>query len=150
MIDTRTAPYAALILRVTLGILFLAHAGLKVFVFTPAGAAQFFGSLGLPPALAYLTIAGRGGRRHCPDRSASITRWVALALIPVLLGAIASVHGPAGFFFNNPNGGWEYLAFWIAALVAQALLGDGALRSAGRIGKDCSRFVRPLGLRTRR
>ena len=126
MIDTRTAPYAALILRITLGILFLAHAGLKVFVFTPAGAAQFFGSLGLPPALAYLTIAVEavGGIALILG---IFTRWVALALIPVLIGAIAFVHGPAGFFFNNPNGGWEYLAFWIAALVAQALLGDGAL-----------------------
>jgi putative oxidoreductase len=126
MIDTRTAPYAALILRITLGILFLAHAGLKVFVFTPAGAAQFFGSLGLPPALAYLTIAAEtaGGIALIVG---FFTRWVSLALIPVLLGAIAFVHGPAGFFFNNPNGGWEYLAFWIAALVTQALLGDGAL-----------------------
>jgi putative oxidoreductase len=126
MIDTRTAPYAALILRITLGILFLAHAGLKVFVFTPAGAAQFFGSLGLPPALAYLTIAAEtaGGIALIVG---FFTRWVSLALISVLLGAIAFVHGPAGFFFNNPNGGWEYLAFWIAALVTQALLGDGAL-----------------------
>jgi putative oxidoreductase len=126
MIDNRTAPYAALILRVTLGVLFLAHAGLKVFVFTPAGAAQFFGSLGLPPALAYLTILVEtvGGLALILG---FYTRWVSLALIPVLLGAIAFVHGPAGFFFNNPNGGWEYLAFWIAALVAQALLGDGAL-----------------------
>ncbi|MBB3019224.1 putative oxidoreductase [Microvirga lupini] len=126
MIDTRTAPYAALILRITLGVLFLAHAGLKVFVFTPAGAAQFFGSLGLPPALAYLTIAAEtlGGIALILG---FFTRWVSLALIPILLGAIVFVHGPAGFFFNNPNGGWEYLAFWIAALVAQALLGDGAL-----------------------
>ncbi|MFL4996811.1 MAG: DoxX family protein [Microvirga sp.] len=126
MVDTRTAPYAALILRITLGILFLAHAGLKVFVFTPAGAAQFFGNLGLPPALAYLTIAAEtaGGIALIVG---FFTRWVSLALIPVLLGAIAFVHGPAGFFFNNPNGGWEYLAFWIAALVTQALLGDGAL-----------------------
>jgi putative oxidoreductase len=126
MIDTRTAPYAALILRITLGLLFLAHAGLKVFVFTPAGAAQFFGSLGLPPALAYLTIAAEtaGGIALI---AGFFTRWVSLALIPILLGAIAFVHGPAGFFFNNPNGGWEYLAFWIAALVTQALLGDGAL-----------------------
>ena len=126
MIDSRTAPFAALILRITLGILFLAHAGLKVFVFTPAGAAQFFGSLGLPPALAYLTIAVEavGGIALILG---IFTRWVALALIPVLIGAIAFVHGPAGFFFNNPNGGWEYLAFWIAALVVQALLGNGAL-----------------------
>ena len=48
MIDSRTAPYAALVLRVTLGALFLAHAGLKLFVFTPAGTAKFFGSLGFP------------------------------------------------------------------------------------------------------
>lgn len=131
MIDIRTASYAALILRVTLGVLFLAHAGLKVFVFTPAGAAQFFGSLGLPPALAYLTIAVEtiGGIALILG---VYTRWVSLALIPILLGAIAFVHGPAGFFFNNPNGGWEYLAFWIAALVTQALLGDGAL--AVRVG----------------
>jgi len=126
MIDTRTAPYAAFILRVTLGIMFLAHAALKLFVFTPAGTAQFFGSLGLPPALAYLTILVEtvGGVALILGFH---TRWVSLALIPVLLGAIAFVHGPAGFFFNNPNGGWEYLAFWIAALAAQALLGDGAL-----------------------
>jgi putative oxidoreductase len=134
MVDTRTAPYAALILRITLGILFLAHAGLKVFVFTPAGAAQFFGSLGLPPALAYLTIAAEtaGGIALLLG---FFTRWVSLALIPVLLGAIAFVHGPAGFFFNNPNGGWEYLAFWIAALVTQALLGDGALAVRARSAK---------------
>jgi putative oxidoreductase len=133
MIDTRTAPYAALILRITLGILFLAHAGLKVFVFTPAGAAQFFGSLGLPPVLAYFTILVEtlGGLALI---AGFYTRWAALALVPVLLGAIVTVHGPAGFFFNNPNGGWEFLALWIVALVAQALLGDGAY--AVRSGSD--------------
>jgi putative oxidoreductase len=125
-VDARTAPYAALLLRVSLGVLFLAHAGLKVFVFTPAGAAKFFGSLGLPPELAYLTIAAEvvGGVALILG---VFTRWVALALIPVLLGAIVTVHGPAGFFFTNANGGWEYPAFWTVALAVQALLGDGAL-----------------------
>jgi putative oxidoreductase len=139
MVDTRTAPYAALILRVTLGILFLAHAGLKVFVFTPAGAAQFFGSLGLPPALAYVTILVEtvGGLALI---AGFYTRWAALALVPVLLGAIVTVHGPAGFFFNNPNGGWEYLALWIVALVAQALLGDGAYAITGRSDKLAGQF----------
>ncbi|MCH8962722.1 MAG: hypothetical protein IH820_15745 [Bacteroidetes bacterium] len=37
----RNPDLAALILRVTLGVLFLAHAGLKIVVFTPAGTAQF-------------------------------------------------------------------------------------------------------------
>lgn len=125
MIDTRTAPYAALVLRVTLGALFLAHAGLKIFVFTPAGTAQFFGSLGLPPALAYLIILAEVAGALALILGV-YTRWAALALIPILLGAIVTVHGPAGFFFSNPKGGWEFLAFWILALLTQALLGNGA------------------------
>ncbi|WP_235054305.1 DoxX family membrane protein [Novosphingobium lindaniclasticum] len=52
-----SAPYGALILRIALGALFIAHFALKLFVFTPAGAAAFFGRLGLPPALAYVTMA---------------------------------------------------------------------------------------------
>ena len=125
MIDTRTAPYAAFLLRVTLGLLFLAHAGLKLFVFTPAGTAQFFGSLGLPPALAYLVIAAEtlGGIALVLG---IYSRLVALALTPILLGAIVTVHGAAGFFFSNPNGGWEFLALWVVGLVGVALLGDGA------------------------
>ncbi len=134
MIDTRTAPYAALTLRVSLGILFLAHAGLKVFVFTPAGAAGFFESLGLPGALAYLTILAEilGGIALI---AGVYTRIVAVALIPILLGAIFTVHGAAGFFFDNEGGGWEYPAFWIVALIVQSLLGDGAhaLRPTTRI-----------------
>ena len=125
MIDSRTAPFAALLLRVTLGGVFLAHAALKLFVFTPAGTAKFFASVGVPGELAYLSIAAEilGGVALIVGFR---TRIVALALTPVLLGAIVLVHGSAGFFFNNPNGGWEYPAFWIVALVAQALLGDGA------------------------
>lgn len=125
MIDSRTAPYAALVLRVTLGALFLAHAGLKLLVFTPAGTAKFFGSLGFPPELAYLVMTV-----EVLSGIALIlgvwTRYAALAGIPVLLGAIFTVHGAAGFFFTNPKGGWEFPAFWAIALVAQALLGDGA------------------------
>jgi putative oxidoreductase len=125
MIDTRTAPYAATVLRVALGILFLAHAGLKLFVFTPGGTAQFFGSLGLPGALAYVVILTEvvGGIALI---AGIYSRIAALALTPILLGAIFTVHGPAGFFFSNPNGGWEFLALWIVGLIAVALLGDGA------------------------
>jgi putative oxidoreductase len=125
MIDSRTAPYAALVLRVTLGALFLAPASLKLFVFTPAGTAKFFGSLGFPPEFAYLVMTV-----EVLSGIALIlgvwTRYAALAGIPVLLGAIFTVHGAAGFFFTNPKGGWEFPAFWAIALVAQALLGDGA------------------------
>jgi putative oxidoreductase len=125
MIDYRTAPYAALVLRVTLGALFLAHAGLKLFVFTPAGTAKFFGSHGFPPELAYLVMTV-----EVLSGVALIlgvwTRYAALAGVPILLGAIVMVHGSAGFFFTNPKGGWEFPAFWLVGLVSQALLGDGA------------------------
>jgi putative oxidoreductase len=125
MIDGRTAPHAALIMRVCLGILFLMHGGQKLFVFGPAGTAGFFGSLGLPAVLAYLVIA--------LEMSAGIAlilgvyaRLAALAGIPVLLGAIFLVHAPLGFFFSNPGGGWEFPAFWAITCLVQALLGDGS------------------------
>jgi putative oxidoreductase len=61
------------------------------------------------------------------------TRIAAIVVLPILLGAIFTVHGAAGFFFTNPHGGWEYPAFWSIALIVQALLGDGAfaLRFSG-------------------
>jgi putative oxidoreductase len=125
MIDNRTAPYAVFLLRVSLGLLFLAHAALKIFVFTPAGTVQFFASLGLPPLLAYATMTAEvlGGIGLILG---IYSRIVALALVPIIMGAIFTVHGAAGFFFNNPNGGWEYLALWAVGLVAVSLLGDGA------------------------
>ena len=55
MINRTTAPYAALLLRLSLGVMFLAHSVyLKAFVFTLPGTAQFFQSIGLPGLFAYL------------------------------------------------------------------------------------------------
>lgn len=117
---------AALLLRVSLGGLFLAHAWLKYAVFTPKGAAQFFASLGVPGWFAYVTIAAEvlGGVALILGFQTSL---VALALIPVLLGAAILAHGPNGFWFTNENGGWEYPAFWALTLLVQSLLGGGAL-----------------------
>lgn len=119
------ADLAALILRVTNGVLFLLHAGLKLFVFTPAGTVGFFESIGLPGFLAYIVIAAEllGGVALILGYK---TRIVSLGLILVLLGAIFTVHLSAGFFFSNANGGWEYPAFWAVTLLVLSLLGDGA------------------------
>jgi putative oxidoreductase len=123
--DVANADLAATILRVSTGVLFLAHAWLKLVIFTPAGTATYFESLGLPGALAYLVIAAElfGGLALILGVA---TRWVSLALVPVLLGSIYVPHGAAGFFFSNTGGGWEFPAFWAVTLVVQALLGDGA------------------------
>ncbi len=119
------AELAALILRVSTGLLFLAHAGLKLFIFTPAGTVGYFASLGLPGPLAYLVIAAElfGGIALILG---VWTRTVSLALVPILLGSIYVPHGAAGFFFSNEGGGWEFPAFWAVVMVVQALLGSGA------------------------
>lgn len=121
---TDNAALAALILRVTQGIFFIAHAGLKIFVFTPAGTVGFFQSIGLPGPLAYLVIAAEllGGIALLVGFK---TRIVSLALVPIMLGALFTTHLSAGFFFSNEGGGWEYPAFWTVALIVQALLGSG-------------------------
>ncbi len=119
------ADYAATILRLAMGVLFLIHGGLKLFVFTPAGTAGYFVSLGLPGPLAYLVIAAEilGGIALILG---VYSRWVSLALVPILLGSIYVPHGAAGFLFSNEGGGWEFPAFWAVALIVQALLADGA------------------------
>ena len=139
MIDSKTAPYAALILRVSLGVMFLAHGlYLKIFVFTVGGTVGFFESLGLPAVLAYTTIAAEslGGLALILG---VFTRWVSLALLPVLLGALW-VHSGNGWLFTAEGGGWEYPLFLAAAALTQALLGDGAhaLKPSGGVARMVS------------
>src|SRR5437773_2085654 len=133
MTNPEQAAVAALLLRLALGVMFLAHAWVKVKVFTPSGTAQFFKSLGLPGELAYLTIAAEivGGVLLILGVE---TRWVALALVPLMLGTIVLVHGKAGWQFTNKDGGWEYPAFWVVGLLALALLGDGAAALGPMLG----------------
>src|SRR5260221_11749869 len=104
MIDTRTAPYAALLLRVSLGLLFLAHASIKLFVFTPAGTAKFFASVGVPPDLAYVVMTAEvvGGIALVLGLW---TRVVPIAATPLLFGAIFTAPRAARFPFPNHPGG---------------------------------------------
>lgn len=125
MIDTRLAPYGVLGLRVALGLMFIAHAWLKLVVFTPAGFAGFLGQVGLPAFLAWPIILAEllGGLAIL---TGFYGRYVSLALLPVLLGALM-VHAPNGWLFTAANGGWEYPAFLALAALAHGLIGDGAL-----------------------
>ena len=52
-------------------------------------------------------------------------RYVSIALMPVLLGALL-VHAPNGWLFTAANGGWEYPAFLVVAALTHILAGDGA------------------------
>lgn len=128
--------FGVLLLRVSLGVMWIAHALLKLFVFTLPGTATFFESVGLPGVLAYPVFAAElmGGLALVLGVYA---RQVSLALLPVILTA-ASVHIPNGWLFTNPGGGWEYPVFLIAASAVLWLLGDGAwsLRRSNRLTFD--------------
>jgi len=142
--DATLAEWGAALLRIALGIMFLAHSVvLKLLTYGLPGTAAFFQNAGLPGWLAYVTFACEavGGVLLLLGIQA---RWVALALSPFLLGALFAVHLPNGWVFTSPGGGWEYPAYLFVLCVAQALLGDGALalspsRSLGILpGRDAA------------
>lgn len=119
------ADWGVLLLRVSLGILFLAHSiVLKLVTYGADGTAQFFVGVGLPGWLAYVTIVWElvGGILLVLGVQ---TRLVSLILSPILLGALFFVHLGNGWVFTNTNGGWEYPAYLFVLCMAQALLGDG-------------------------
>lgn len=124
MIDSRTAPYAALLLRLALGIMFLAHGITKLVVFTPAGTAKFFESVGFAGWLAYPIIAFEivAGALLILG---IFSRWVAV-VAAIELFVASTVHFANGWTFTNPGGGWEYPVFLAVAAAALALLGGGA------------------------
>ncbi len=118
------ADWGATLLRVSLGAMWIAHALLKLLVFTLPGTARFFGSVGFPGFLAYPVFAAEllGGLMLVLGLYA---RQAALALVPVMLAAM-SVHLGNGWVFTSPGGGWEYPLFLAVASVVQWLVGDGA------------------------
>lgn len=114
---------AALMLRLSLGTMFLAHGLLKVLVFTLPGTAKFFASVGFPAWTAY-PVTGMEIVGGTLLLLGIYTRWTSIALLPVLLGAL-SVHVGNGWLYTNANGGWEYAAFLAMVTTALAVLGGG-------------------------
>lgn len=120
-----TNDWAALALRNALGWMFIAHGLLKFFVFTLAGTAGFFESVGFPGWLAYI-VAPAEVAIGIALVLGVYTRAFALAGLFVLLGALW-VHLHNGWLFTSKNGGWEYPAFLVVAAVSVALLGSGQI-----------------------
>lgn len=124
MTNLNNSDFAAFALRVSSGSLFVAHAWLKLSVFTIAGTVGYFESLGLPGFLAYLTIFAElfGGIALILGIG---TRLASLMLIPILLGA-TWIHSGNGWLFSSEGGGWEFPLFWAVVQAAIAVLGSGA------------------------
>jgi putative oxidoreductase len=123
--EKATTPYAAFLLRVTLGIAFLAHGLLlKIATFGFGGVMGYFGSIGYPPVFgAIVAIA---------ETAAGIalilgvwTRLVSILAVPIMIGATIQ-HLPNGWIFSARGGGWEFPAMWTVLMLVQAGLGAGA------------------------
>ncbi|MEM1435272.1 MAG: DoxX family protein [Pseudomonadota bacterium] len=128
--DDRTTPAGTdaglLVLRIGLAIVFLAHSVyLKLMVFTLAGTAGFFESLGLPASLAYLVFGAEaiGGVLLI---TGLFVRPTALVLAVISLGALWA-HAGAGWLFSAEGGGWEYPAFLMITSAVLILTGPGRL-----------------------
>lgn len=125
---TVSSEWGATLLRVSLGVMWIAHALLKWWVFTLPGTAQYFVSVGLPGWLAYPVFATEllGGLALVLGLYA---RQAALLLTPIMSVA-AWVHAPNGWVHTSAGGGWEYPVFLVIASLALWLIGDGALTLA--------------------
>jgi putative oxidoreductase len=120
-----TTPYAAALLRVTLGLAFLAHGlALKVMTFGIGGTMGYFGSIGYPPVFGAIVAVAEVAAGVALIAGVWV-RAVSLLAIPIMVGATIQ-HLPNGWVFTAAGGGWEFPAMWTALLLVQAGLGAGA------------------------
>jgi putative oxidoreductase len=124
MVD-QARPFALLLARVAIGVIFLVHGYQKFATMGIAGTTKFFESVGIPlaglaaPAVAVLEVAG----------GLALILGAALPIAGTLLaldmlGAIAFVHGANGL---AGDGGYEFVLALAAASLAVGFTGGGAL-----------------------
>lgn len=115
---------AALVLRIVVGALFIAHGYQKVFVMGIGNMSGMFGQMGAPlpalsgPLIALLEFVGGIGLLL-----GIFTRVFGFLLACDMLGAILLVHGKNGFFLPK---GFEFVLDNLALALALAFLGAGA------------------------
>jgi putative oxidoreductase len=120
-------PYGALVLRLVLGVIYIAHAYLALVVMGPAKAAEYQRAMHIPlPEIGVWYLIAAHGLGGILLILGLLVRWAALANIPVIAGALWFVHLQQGFFIFGSKIGYEYMLVLLGATIAQALLGAGA------------------------
>lgn len=122
--DSSRFDLALTVLRVVVGIVFLAHGGQKLFDLGLAGTVELFGNMDVPlasitgPAVAFVEFFGGAALVF-----GLFTRVAAIGVGIVMIGAIVFVHLPNGFFLPN---GIEFAFTLLGAATTLALAGPGA------------------------
>jgi len=135
--------WSSLILRVMLGIVMLPHGAQKLLGWF--GGFGFGGTMGffteqmhLPAVIAFLVIVGEffGSLGLI---AGFLTRFITASYVTIMLGAIATVHLPNGFFMNwsgkQPGEGFEYHLLVIGMSLALLIAGGGKWSVDGAIAK---------------
>ena len=135
---TTRAGWGITVLRIIVGIIFMAHGSQKLFGWFGggglAGTAQFMESLGLTPAT--LMAALSGGAEFFGGLALVIgllVRPAAVALIGLLVVAIFSVHINNGLFMQN--NGYEFALALLGGAVAVLFEGAGRASVDGVISR---------------
>ena len=124
--DRAAVDWSLLVLRVVLGIVFMAHGAQKLFgAFGGPGLGAIVQMMG---PIGYLVTIGEffGGLGLVVG---ILPRFSAGSIIVIMLGAIGMVHGKVGFFMNwagqQAGEGYEYHLLAIAALLPIVIAGPG-------------------------
>ncbi len=128
---------ALLVLRLVLGIIFVAHGAQKLFGSFGGpglkGTADFFEQLGIRPAYPMAVAVGAiefvGGILSVLG---FLTPVAAVGLIAVMIGAILTVHLRHGFFAQS--GGYEFNLALIGMALALLLAGAGSYSLDAALG----------------
>jgi len=119
-----SASLGLLVLRVVVGLIFVAHGAQKIFEYTLPGTIGSFADMGVPlpeiaaPFVAFVELIG-----GALLALGLFTRPVGILLAIDMIVAIVAVHLPAGLWVGE--GGYEFVAVLGVAALALAFTGAG-------------------------